>query len=55
MIHTKLKHSQKTATVGGDMFHANIQRAPLATAKSTAYADLGGQALLGVDMVVVSS
>ena len=37
------------------MLHANDSRAPLAAAKFTAYADLGGQALLGADLVEVSS
>jgi len=36
LIYAKLKHSQKqpkTATMGGNMLHANNQRAPLAAAK----------------------
>jgi len=37
------------------MLYANNLRAHLATAKSTAYADLGAQALLGADLVGVSS
>jgi len=37
------------------MLLANNKRASLVTAKSTAYADLGAQALLGADLVGVSS
>jgi len=37
------------------MLLSKQSRALLAAAKSTAYADLGGQALLGVDLVVVGS
>jgi len=50
-----LNTAKKTAAVNGNMLHANNQRALLAAAKFTAYADLGGQALLGADMVVVGS
>ena len=49
------KYCQKTATAGGDMLLSKQSRAPLATAKSTAYADFGAQAFLGADLVVVSS
>jgi len=41
--------------MGGDMLLSKQLRAPLAASKSTVYADLGGQALLGADLVGVSS
>ena len=55
LICTEHKYYQKTATMGGDMLLSKQLRAPLAASKSTVYADLGGQALLGADLVGVSS
>ena len=49
LIHTKLKYCQKQPPWEAICFLANDKGRLLASAKSTAYADLGAQAFLGVD------
>jgi len=56
LIHTKLKHCQKTATVGGDMLLSKRLKGVSSGGELTANSDqIGAQALLGADLVGVSS
>ena len=54
LIYTELKTLPKTATMGGNMLLSKRLKGALSGGEITAYADLGGQALLGAELVGVS-